>query len=117
VSWQQYPNPKHHQNIIEMVEQTDTTTATAAAGGAGAASAGGGAAAADPRDAYSAKEQHAVCIVESHMQEALERDVIMVATAAVERHKQLKDIARFIQKGISALHPGGNKVRGGWGFF
>lgn len=41
-------------------------------------------------DAFVSKDQHSVKIVDSHMTEGMEHDVVMVSMAAVERHKQVR---------------------------
>ncbi|KAI8464080.1 MAG: hypothetical protein J3K34DRAFT_380622 [Monoraphidium minutum] len=78
-----------------------------------AAAPAAGAAAADPRDAFACKDPHSVRVVDSHMAEALERDAALVVAAAVERHKQLKDVAQFVCAGLSKLHPSGARAADG----
>lgn len=66
------------------------------------AAAAHGASGPDPRDGFAAKEPHSVRVLDSHMAEGLERDTVLVATAAVERHKQLKDVAMFVSRALRA---------------
>lgn len=52
-------------------------------------------------------------IISSHMPESLERDALLVSTAAVERHKgQPKDVAAFIAKELQKLHPVSGDFKG-----
>ncbi len=49
------------------------------------------------KDAYAVTEPHNCTVLDSLMSDPYEKDAIMIATAAVDRHKQLKDIAHFVK--------------------
>ncbi|KIZ01043.1 Dynein light chain, flagellar outer arm, partial [Monoraphidium neglectum] len=88
-------------------------SAVAAGVDAAGASSAAQPAVADPRSDYACKDQHSVRVIDSHMPEDLERDVLLVSAAAVERHRQLKDVAQFVKQGMQRLHPGGNRAADG----
>ena len=80
-----------------------------AAGGAQASAPG--AASTNPREALIPKLPHSMRVLDSQMPADLEADALLVSAAAVERHRQHKDVAAFIKKEMQRLHPGGNRVR------
>ena len=65
------------------------------------------------KDPYLCEEEHNHSIVESRMPESFEKDALAVALAAVDRNKQLKDIARFVKQEYDKLHPGTGKATEG----
>ena len=56
---------------------------------------------------------HALQIVESHMPSAKEKAAIEIAVQAVDRNKQLMDIASYIKTHYDKAYPGSGKATEG----
>jgi dynein light chain LC8-type len=65
------------------------------------------------KDPYACENEHNWAIVESRMPESFEQEAIRVSLAAVDRFKQLKDIAKFIKQEYDKLHVGSGKATEG----
>ncbi|WIA12698.1 hypothetical protein OEZ86_006028 [Tetradesmus obliquus] len=70
------------------------------------------AAAAKQADPYACKEQHSCRVIDSLMPEAIEKHAVIVATAAVDKHKQLKDVAQFIKHEMDHKFPASKATEG-----
>lgn len=62
---------------------------------------------------YQLKEPHNYKIIGSYMPESLELDAINIALIAVDKYKQLKDIAFYIKHEYDKKYPGSGKATEG----
>jgi dynein light chain LC8-type len=65
------------------------------------------------KDTYACKEQHYHKVIDSLMPQAIENNAVLIALAAVDRHKQIKDIAEFTKREMDKNHPGSGKATEG----
>ena len=62
---------------------------------------------------YQLKESHSCKILNSYMPESFEQDAIAICTVAVDKFKQLKDIAFHIKHEYDHKYPGSGKATEG----
>ena len=62
---------------------------------------------------YQLKEQHYYKVVSSYMPESFEHDAIQISLIAVDKYKQLKDIAFHIKHEYDKKYPGSGKATEG----
>ncbi|PNH05047.1 Dynein light chain, flagellar outer arm [Tetrabaena socialis] len=62
---------------------------------------------------YQLQSQHYYKIVTSYMPESFEQDAIQIALVAVDKYRQLKDIAFYIKHEYDKKYPGSGKATEG----
>lgn len=62
---------------------------------------------------YQLQSQHYYKIVTSYMPESFEQDAVQIALVAVDKYRQLKDIAFYIKHEYDKKYPGSGKATEG----